>query len=273
MPPLKCQGIKSKLVPTLRTVVPPFVGRWVEPFCGSCVVAFNLRPERATLADTNGHLIRFYRDLQAGHFTPDAVRDYLTEHGERLARDGERVYYDLRAAFNAEPTSLAFLFLSRACFNGVQRFNRKGGFNVPFCRKPLRFARAYVTKIVNQVQRCQEVLRDVDWRFAVADFRATFAEVGAGDLVYADPPYAGRSVDYYNSWSPRDEDDLTARLATVPGRFLLSTWQGNAFRTNDLARWREPPYTVRTLEHFYHVGAQESLRHPMTEALIANYPL
>jgi DNA adenine methylase len=272
VPPIKCQGIKSKLVPTIRSLVPPLPNRWVEPFCGSCVVAFNVRPERAVLTDTNAHLIRFYTDLQRGSLTPDAVRDYLETHGARLAAGGESVYYDLRAAFNAEPTSLAFLFLNRACFNGVLRFNRKGGFNVPFCRKPQRFARAYVTKIVNQVRACANVLRDVDWCFQVADFRAALDAAQDGDFVYADPPYAGRHVDYYNTWSAADEESLAARLAALPCRFLLSTWHSNAFRANDLTRWSDPRYSVHTLEHFYHVGSTEELRHPMTEALVTNYP-
>lgn len=52
VPPIKCQGIKTKLVPWIKAIVPDdFDGRWIEPFMGSGVVAFNLRPKRALLAD------------------------------------------------------------------------------------------------------------------------------------------------------------------------------------------------------------------------------
>ena len=45
VPPIKCQGIKTKLVPTLKKIVPDDIeGRWIEPFCGSGVVPLNLRP-------------------------------------------------------------------------------------------------------------------------------------------------------------------------------------------------------------------------------------
>src|SRR5690606_10337681 len=122
------------------------------------------------------------------------VRDYLEERGECLRLQGEKVYYEVRDNFNDSPNSLAFLFLNRACFNGVMRFNRKGRFNVPFCRKPHRFAPAYITKITNQVARCTRILRSVDWDFRVADFRETLALASENDFLYADPPYAGRHV-------------------------------------------------------------------------------
>ena len=40
VPPLKCQGIKTKLVPAIQRIAESRdFSRWVEPFCGSCVVA------------------------------------------------------------------------------------------------------------------------------------------------------------------------------------------------------------------------------------------
>ena len=54
VPPLKCQGIKTKLIPFIRANVSPDPhGRWIEPFAGTCAVALNLRPEHALLADRN----------------------------------------------------------------------------------------------------------------------------------------------------------------------------------------------------------------------------
>ncbi len=114
-----------------------------------------------------------------------------------------------------------------------------------------------------------------DWTFAVSDFRKTLAEVGPGDFVYADPPYAGRHVDYYNSWSETDEEDLARLLKGLPCGFILSTWHSNEFRTNMMIpkNWIAPGIHVLTREHFYHVGSSEDLRHPMVEALITNFPV
>jgi DNA adenine methylase len=274
VPPLKCQGIKTKLVGEIRRITEGRdFERWVEPFCGSCVVALNVQPERALLSDSNVHIIRLYQDVQAGRVTPVMVREFLTQEGERLSAGGEDYYYTVRERFNKQPCSLDFLFLNRSCFNGVMRFNRKGGFNVPYCHKRERFAQAYVTKITNQLRRIGEVVAMRDWTFAVSDFRETLRSAAPGDLVYADPPYAGRHVDYFNSWSDTDEEDLASLLKGLPGGFILSTWHSNEFRTNAMIEknWTCPGIHVLTREHFYHVGSSEDLRHPMVEALITNF--
>jgi len=120
---------------------------------------------------------------------------------------------------------------------------------------------------------CARILRSVDWVFQSADFRKTLALVTESDFVYADPPYAGRHVDYYNSWSEEDERDLVAGLKKVPCKFVLSTWYKNKYRTNPTVEleWNGDLFTINTIEHFYHVGPTESLRNSMTEALISNY--
>ncbi len=274
VPPLKCQGIKTKLAGEIRRISEArSFERWVEPFCGSCVVALNVQPERALLCDTNVHIVRLYQDIQAGWVTAGLAREFLAEQGEKLSAGGEDYYYTVRERFNRQPCSLDFLFLNRSCFNGVMRFNRKGGFNVPYCHKKDRFAQAYVTKIANQIRRIAEVVTMRDWKFAAADFRETLQNAGAGDLVYADPPYAGRHVDYFNSWSEADEEALAKLLKGLPCRFILSTWHSNEFRTNAMIgkNWNCPGIHLLTREHFYHVGSSEDLRHPMVEALITNF--
>jgi DNA adenine methylase len=273
VPPLKCQGIKTKLAGEIGKLAETArFERWVEPFCGSCVVPFNLQPSRAVLCDTNGHVIRLYQDIQDRKITPALARVFLEEEGKRLSAKGEEHYYAVRERFNRAPSSLDFLFLNRSCFNGVMRFNRHGQFNVPYCHKKDRFAQAYVTKISNQIRRIAEVISTHDWTFASRDFRQTLADARPGDLVYADPPYAGRHVDYFNSWSDADEEELATRLKRVPCGFILSTWHSNQFRSNTLLEknWAGPDFHVLLREHFYHVGSSEDLRHPMVEALITN---
>ena len=113
--------------------------------------------------------IRLYQDIASNRITPSIVREFLEYEGNLLLNKGETHYYDIRNRFNENPSSLDFLFLSRAGFNGVMRFNKQGKFNVPFCKKPERFRQAYVTKIVNQVAWVSEVTSDKEWIFKVAD--------------------------------------------------------------------------------------------------------
>jgi len=274
VPPIKCQGIKTKLVAEIAHMAGELSdGRWVEPFCGSSVVALNLQPKRALLCDSNIHIIQFYKDIQSGRLTALGVREFLSEQGAKLLSIGEAYFYEVRERFNNAPNSFDFLFLNRSCFNGVMRFNRSGRFNVPFCRKPERFAPAYITKIVNQVQTISRVVSVSDWEFRVADFRESIATAKRGDFIYADPPYAGRHTDYFNGWSEKDETDLAELLANLPCKFILSTWHSNEFRTNMQVEqnWASDNFHVFTKAHYYHVGAAEELRHPMLEALITNF--
>ncbi len=272
VPPIKSQGIKTKLVPWIKNIIPAnFDGRWVEPFMGTGVVAFNLAPQQALLCDTNPHLVHFYSCLAKGVITPESVRAYLNREGALLLEKGEVHYYEIRERFNQYHAPLDFLFLNRAGFNGMIRFNRKGGFNIPFCRKPQRFAQAYVTKIVNQVDAVAKILHTKQFEFKCQDFTKTLQEISADDIVYCDPPYIDRHVDYYNGWDELQEHRLHAALEKLDGKFILSTWHHNDFRENTYIKSLWGKFNVLTREHFYHVGASEDNRNPMVEALVINY--
>lgn len=273
VPPIKSQGIKTKLVPWIKQHASEIVfDRWVEPFMGTGVVAFNIKPERALLCDSNPHLISFYKAIQDGEVTASKARDYLNIEGAKLLdTDGDH-FYTIRERFNQAASPLDFLFLSRSCFNGLMRFNRAGGFNVPFCRKPNRFAKALVTKICNQIAAVSTVMSAGDFEFKHQEFPETLAETNPGDMVYCDPPYIGRHVDYFDSWTEFDEVQLHTLLNQTQAHFILSTWLKNRYRTNDYVRtlWSDCSISVR--EHFYHVGAREENRNSVLEALLMNFP-
>jgi DNA adenine methylase len=269
-PPIKCQGIKTKLINFIsQNVKWDGTGRWIEPFLGSGVVLFNLQPKHALVSDTNQHIIHLYRSIQDRSITPDLVRDFLYQEGEKLARTGTETnsyYYEVRKRFNAEHNPLDFLFLSRACFNGMMRFNSRGEFNVPFCRKPDRFRQRYITKIVNQVAWVQHVMEGKDWKFFAQPWQETLRQASAGDFIYLDPPYIGRHADYYNAWNAEEASALAVQTQLSPAGFALSMWKQNTYRKNEhLQEWHG---TERTMAHFYHVGATENLRNEMQEALI-----
>ncbi|MDR0476883.1 MAG: Dam family site-specific DNA-(adenine-N6)-methyltransferase [Desulfobulbaceae bacterium] len=143
IPTIKCQGIKTKLVLRIKAIIPSnFTGRWIEPFSGSAVVAFNVMPRRALLADANPHLINFYQAIADGRITAEKTRSYLQKESRELRRSQGEHYYVVRKRFNRDGDPLDFLFFNRVGFNGMIRFYRRGKFNIPFCRKVNRFAPA-----------------------------------------------------------------------------------------------------------------------------------
>ena len=273
VPPIKCQGIKTKLVPTIEKIVRSVkYQRWIEPFFGSGVVGFNIRPKKAIFTDSNPHLINFYKSIQNGTINSASVRRFLGREGKILEETEGAHYYEIRKRFNEGKEPLDFLFLNRACFNGMIRFNSKGGFNVPFCKKPNRFAPAYITKIANQVENIQEIINRQEYDFVCQTFEQTLQDTQPDDLVYCDPPYIGRHVDYFDSWTEANEFSLHDLLTKRKSNFILSTWHSNDYRKNEYLNTLWHGLHVFTKAHFYHIGASEENRNPMLEALVTNFP-
>jgi len=276
-PPIKSQGIKTKLVPWIMAIAPKATGRWIEPFLGTGVVAFNSSYKKAILNDTNPHLINFYKDIQKGQITATLVRQYLEKEGQLLSNapnNGYAHYLKIRERFNNEFSPYDFLFLSRAGFNGMVRFNKKGAWNIPFCKKPNRFSRAYITKIFNQVAKVSGVIRpEPEWSFYNKSFSDIIPMATKNDIIYCDPPYYGRYVDYYNGWTEKDEELLFKLLQKTKAKFILSTWHHNDWRKNGMIDKFWNKFNVVTRDHFYHSGANIENRRTIVEALVCNFKI
>lgn len=273
IPPLKIQGIKTKLVPLIKeNVILDSDTIWIEPFMGSGVVGFNINPHKAVFADANPHIINFYNAIQNRMITSEKVRSFLEIEGKRLAEGDAAYYYEVRDRFNENHDPLDFLFLNRSCFNGMIRFNKDYKFNVPYGHKPLRFSKAYITKIVNQVQHIESIMKDKDWIFVCQSFEKTIREADKyQSFIYCDPPYIGRHVDYYDSWDEKSELQLKSALCRSEAKFMLSTWDYNEFRKNNYLDSIWGFCLKINKEHYYHVGAKEENRNPVMEALLINY--
>lgn len=275
VPPIKIQGIKTKLVPLIKEhIVIDNDTFWVEPFMGSGVVGFNIVPSKAIFADTNPHIINFYKAIQDKRITSVDIRKYLETEGKKLEEGDDKYYYEVRERFNNTHSPEDFLFLNRSCFNGMIRFNKEYKFNVPYGHKPNRFSKAYITKIVNQVKYVEDVIHNNEWEFVCQSFEKTIDSVNSKKaFIYCDPPYIGRHVDYYDSWDEESEIRLKKCLVDSGHLFMLSTWDYNDYRKNEYIDSVWGFCNKINKEHYYHVGAKESNRNSMMEALLMNYPL
>ena len=135
-PFLKWPGRKYNVLTTLDKYFTQFAHctGLAEPFMGSGTIFLNTNFKNYYLADCNQDLINLYL--------------YLVNDGEKFIKlcskyfraenNSQQQYYDLRDQFNDLDTSAQkaalFLYLNRHGYNGLCRYNNKGGYNVPFGR-------------------------------------------------------------------------------------------------------------------------------------------
>ena len=272
-PPIKMQGIKTELVPRISlNVTWKNDGCWREPFLGSGSVLFNLAPARAAISDINPHVINFYNGLKKHDFDANSAKRFLREHGKKLRQQGESYYYEMRDVFNSGNDPLHFLFLIRSCYNGLMRFNQKGGFNSSFCRKPNRFDRALITKIYHQIQRVSHSIDYHDYDFKCHDWKEIKdARIQENDYIYMDPPYSNRDTGYFTKWDYDDDDKIIDFMASAGCPVMLSTWKRDAIKENPFYNKimeRDMMLTVKTFKHVYQIGQTGETRNFVEEALI-----
>jgi DNA adenine methylase len=128
-----------------------------------------------------------------------------------------------------------------------------------------------VTKITNQIAWASTIIKARKFIFKCQDFNKTISETSSSDIIYCDPPYIGRHVDYYNGWDDSHEQELFRQLSEFNGNFILSTWHHNDYRINEYINGLWSKHYVLTREHFYHVGGKEKNRNPVIEALVTNF--
>jgi DNA adenine methylase len=180
---LKWAGGKKKVVNEIASLLPSKgKKRLVEPFVGGGSVFLNLDYEEYLLIDMNQDLISLFNIIknQPAEFISDAETFFTGDSNQ------PEKYYDFRSQFNQSndpyERSLLFLYLNRHGYNGLCRYNKSGGYNVPFGR----YKHPYFPK--NELAYFSEKAKKAT--FIQGDFETAFAQLRTGDVVYCDPPYS-----------------------------------------------------------------------------------
>jgi len=177
---LKWAGGKYGLSDVITKILPK-AERLVEPFVGAGSIFLNSNYSSYLLNDINQDLINLYKIIQVD------VQRYIDDARELFipANNTPEQYYNFRAQFNASrdsyQRSLLFLYLNRYGYNGLCRYNKLGGFNVPFGRyKQPYFPQAELEYFAEKAQQAT---------FVCLGYRDVFAQAQQGDVFYCDPPY------------------------------------------------------------------------------------
>jgi DNA adenine methylase len=210
-PFLRWAGSKRRLLKHLIPFIPPSWNKYYEPFLGGGSLFFFLGPAKAEISDASAALIETYRGVRRD---PEAVLELLNP----LRPD--KVTFDLmrsRPARSASEAAAKFIFLNKACWNGLYRVNSKGIFNVPYGWPRSDF-------LIDEVNflRCAEQLRKRSISIRHQDFEKIDERVAQGDFVFLDPPYiTSHNMNGFADWNEslfswRDQ----IRLASMARRMV-----------------------------------------------------
>lgn len=182
---LKWAGGKYTLTEQINARLPN-AKRLIEPFVGAGSVFLNSDYEEYILNDINPDLIEMYKIIKRKpkQFIQDAKVYFQPEYNQ------EHVYYELREKFNLSKDvylrSLLFLYMNRHGYNGLCRYNKKGGFNVPFGRyKKPYFPEGELLFFAKKAKKAT---------FTCKPYQKLFSYLRNSDVLYCDPPYVPLST-------------------------------------------------------------------------------
>ncbi|WP_246677957.1 Dam family site-specific DNA-(adenine-N6)-methyltransferase [Mesorhizobium sp. B2-7-2] len=176
-PFLKWAGGKRWLVDRAEFRIPRYDGRYIEPFLGGGAVFFHHRPAQAILSDINSRLVETYCAIRDDwHSVWVALSAHQLKHSKTH-------YYTERSAVKKDISERAaqFLYLNRACWNGLYRENLKGEFNVPIGTK------SNIILDSDDFEESARILSKAE--ITSQDFELTIDQARSGDFIFVDPPY------------------------------------------------------------------------------------
>ena len=194
-PVFKWAGGKRRLLPEiLPRLNLARAARYVEPFTGGGAAFFSVVstwPHASVLLnDAEPQVANLYAALR------DFPEQVIAEYQRHVVQDSREYFYWVRKTIGAgltfahgstrvfaplgfPPSAGLFLYLNKACFNGLWRVNARGQYNVPYGDgKPINVDVRGLLAASRALQGAQITCLD----FGTISLRP-------GDAVYCDPPY------------------------------------------------------------------------------------
>lgn len=258
--PIYLAGNKFKLLPQILPLFPRQITDFVDLFGGSGTVLMNVNADKYYYNEKNSKLFYLFKIFDDEHLL-DKIQ-YLI-HKYSLSNNNEEGYLKLRTVYNQIEDEVVLLTLICHSFSNTMRFNKKGGFNVPFGKRTLtepeiqNIKDAYNFFITHRIIKTNLDFQDVI--------------IPSDSFVYCDPPYFG-SVAVYNegnSWLEKDESRLRNFLQNLTTPWALSN---ELVKNTTLREWAEDnKYNIHGLNFSYASCNYHRKQSGTEEVLITSY--
>ena len=272
-PFVKWAGGKRQLINNIKELMPRNYEQYFEPFIGGGAVLFEITPKNAIISDMNKELITTYKVFKSRILFNQLMQrldEYEKNHSEVFyyevrEKDRDTIFSELSDV----EVSARFIYLNKACFNGLYRVNSKGFFNVPFGKKE-----KLKTYSKENLEAIHEYFSNNDIKIYLQDFEKTIASAKKGDFVYFDPPYD--TIENKNSFTAYNENNFDRnaqiRLCNVfkeldkKGVYLMLSNHNTSFIQT---LYKE--FNIHIVKATRMINSKSSERGPIEEVLITNY--
>lgn len=171
---------------------------------------------------------------------------------------------DLNEGFS----SAVFYFIREFCYSSMFRYNRNGGFNVPY--GGISYNRKDFLRKILYLQSIdlQQFLTETD--IYNLDFEEFFNEIRPekGDFIFLDPPYDSDFSTYaQNSFTQQDQIRLANCLKDTQANFMLVI-KNTEFIFN---LYNDLGFNINTFDKSYLVSFQNRNNKDVTHLMITNY--
>lgn len=297
-PFLKWVGGKRQLLDQFEELYPTElklkkIKNYYEPFVGGGAVFFDVvqkyEIENAFLYDINEELILTYKVIQKDVTKLiEFLHKYDTFYKKLTEKKQKEYYYEIRENFNLQrfnidynkysenwiPRAAQTIFLNRTCFNGLFRFNSKGGFNSP------------MGKYKNPKILDEQNLLNVSKLFEIAtirkaDFKEVRNDIKDNSFVYFDPPYrpisTTASFTAYSKFNFQDDEQLQ-----LAGLYYDLNEQGHSLMLSNSDPKNTNPeddffetiyanYNIQRVDAKRSINSDPNKRNSIKEIVVTNY--
>jgi DNA adenine methylase len=200
-PFVKWAGGKRQLLPLLTARLPREYNDYYEPFIGGGALFFEVQPKHGIINDVNLELVTTYNAIKN---SLEQITAKLSEMEKNHIKSPKEYFYEVRSwdrhsdwfIKDDVTKSARFIYLNKACFNGLYRVNSKGFFNVPFNNKIE--IKSYDLKNLKNIS---QYLNDSCTKILNEDFEVVCSNAKKGDFIYFDPPYDLLKEDTFDSYT------------------------------------------------------------------------
>jgi DNA adenine methylase Dam len=271
--PLNYTGGKFKLLPKILPLFPDNIDSFVDLFCGGLNVSINVNAKRIVANDIEPHVIDFYENIKniSGEMANNKIKTLVEQYS--LSKTNQEGFLSLRNDYNVNKSWDKFYALISHAFNNQIRYNRAGGYNMPFGKDRSSYNESLQAKLVKFTNTINE-----KYEFLNKDFREINLECDSSYFFYADPPYLISTATYNENggWTDKEEIDLLNyldSLNTVGSKFALSNVLEHKGRSNNILKEWSKKYKVHYLDYEYKNCSYQgkNTKEPTVEVLIINY--